>query len=138
MGSSPLGRSYRAGEDLIRQGEVGDQMFVLQQGSAEVLVERDGQLTRVGTVTAGDIVGEMAVFEREVRSATVRALEPVMALTVDRKNLMRRLSEDSTLAFRLVQTLCQRIRSLNGELARLQAECSGGGDAAQEAESGSA
>ena len=83
-----------------------------------MLVEKDGGSTCVATLGAEEIIGEMAVFEQEVRSASVRARGPVRALTIDRKNLMTRVSEDPTLAFRLIRTLCRRIRALNEELTR--------------------
>jgi CRP-like cAMP-binding protein len=59
----------------------------------------------------------MAIFEREPRSATVRARGDVVALTVDKKNLLRRVSEDPTMAFRLIQTLSGRLRELNRAVA---------------------
>ena len=64
--------------------------------------------------------GEMAIFDRDVRSATVRALGDARVLTVDKKNFMRRVHEDPSLAFRLVETMSRRIRELGEEVARLQ------------------
>jgi CRP-like cAMP-binding protein len=50
----------------------------------------------------------------------VRALGEARVLTVDKKNFMRRVHEDPSLAFRLVETMSQRIRELGEEVARLQ------------------
>jgi CRP/FNR family cyclic AMP-dependent transcriptional regulator len=115
-----LGRVYRDGELFFRAGDTGDHMYVIQQGQVEVLVENDGRQTRVAVLGPGDILGEMAIFEREPRSATVRARGEVRAITVDRKNLLSRISEDPTLAFRLIKTLSKRVRDLNDEVARLR------------------
>jgi len=120
MSSGELGRQYQDGEVIIRQGETGDCMFVIQEGEVEVYVERDGQEVRLATRGRGDMIGEMAVFEREVRSASVRALGPARLLTLDRKNFMKRINEDPTLAFRLVETLSHRVRQLSDEVARLK------------------
>ena len=62
----------------------------------------------------------MAIFDQDVRSATVRALGDVRVLTVDKKNLMRRIHEDPTLAFRLVETMSLRIRELLDKVAKLE------------------
>ena len=121
MARGELGRVWKDGEIFFRAGEGGSDMYVIQQGRVEVLVEQDGRETRIATLGPGDILGEMAIFEQEPRSATVRALGEVRAITVDRKNLLSRISEDPTLAFRLIRTLSRRVRELNREVAKLRA-----------------
>lgn len=120
MTSGALGKVYADGEVLIRQGEVGDAMFVIQQGEAEILVERDGVETRLRVAGEGEIIGEMAVFEREVRSATVRALGEMRALTLDKRNFMRQIAEDPSIAFRIVESMSRRIRELSDRIAELE------------------
>lgn len=119
MSTGALGRVYENGEILVRQGDVGDAMFVIQEGEVEIVVERDGRETVVGFAHAGDMLGEMAIFLHERRSATVRAKGQVRALTVDKKNFLRRINEDPSIAFRLVETMSRRVRDLSKELARL-------------------
>lgn len=113
MAKGDLGKLYRDGEVLCREGDEGDRMFIIQQGTVEVVTSNGGRETRLATLAEGAIIGEMAVFEREPRSATVRAVGDVRALTVDKKNLLRRVSEDPTMAFRLIQTLSERVRRLS-------------------------
>jgi CRP-like cAMP-binding protein len=126
MSTGTLGRVYEDGELLLRQGDVGDAMYVIQEGEVEILVERDGRETVVGVAHAGDMLGEMAIFLHERRSATVRAKGRARALTVDKKNFLRRINEDPSIAFRLVETMSRRVRDLSKELARLKQEQSGG------------
>jgi CRP-like cAMP-binding protein len=118
--SDVLGRLYRAGEPIVRQGEKGSQMFVMQRGRAEVVRESDGGESRLGVLGPGDVFGEMAIFEREVRSATIRALEESRVLTVDRRTFLRRVQEDPSLAFHILRSLSHRVRELNGEVSRLR------------------
>lgn len=118
--TAALGKLYEDGEVLIRQGESGDCMFVIQEGQVEVVHEHDGRETRLRLVGEGEFVGEMAIFERDVRSATVRAVGRVRALTIDKKNLLRQINEDPSMAFRLVQVMSRRIRDMSAELARLK------------------
>jgi CRP-like cAMP-binding protein len=120
METRGLGKVYQDGQVLIRQGEVGDCMYVIQKGQVAVLAEKNGGEVQLAVLGEGEIFGEMAVFEREVRSATVRALGEVRALTVDKKNFLRRIQEDPSLAFRLMQTMSRRIRELNNEITRLR------------------
>jgi CRP-like cAMP-binding protein len=115
-----LGKTYQDGETIVRQSDVGDCLYVIQEGRVEILLEKDGKETRLRVAGKGEIIGEIAVFERVARSATVRALGEVRALTVDKKNFLRRIQEDPTLAFRLVQTMSRRVRELSDEVARLK------------------
>jgi CRP-like cAMP-binding protein len=115
-----LGKVYQDGEDIVRQGDVGDCMYVIQEGRAEVLVEQDGKEIRVDLKEPGDFFGEMAIIEREVRMATVRALGQVRALTVDKRNFLRRIHEDPSLAYRVLQIMSHRVRELAAEVARLK------------------
>jgi len=120
--SGALGRLYDDGEVIIRQGDVGDCMFVVQQGEVEVYTEKDGQEVSLAVRKEGDLIGEMAVFEREVRSANVRAKGRARVLTLDKKNFLGRINEDPSLAFRIVQTMSRRIRELSEEVARLRTQ----------------
>ena len=120
-----LGKLYRAGEPVVRQGEKGSQMFVLQRGRVEVIREGDGGEIRLGLLGPGDVFGEMAIFEHEVRSATIRALEDSRVLTVDRRTFLRRVQEDPSLAFHILRSLSHRVRELDGEVSRLRARLGG-------------
>ena len=95
-------------------------MYVIQAGKAEVLQEQNGRNMRLAVLEEKDFFGEMALFEREVRSATVRALGEVRILTVDKRTILRRIQEDPSLAFRVVEQLCHRVRRLDEDLARIK------------------
>ena len=127
MSHGALGKLYQDGEVIIRQGKVGKNMFVIQEGQARVLVEKDGKEMPVRVAKEGELLGEMAIFEKEVRSATVRALGEARVLTIDKKNFLRRISEDPSIAFRIVQTMSQRVRELTEHLVQLEAEIEAAG-----------
>ena len=125
MQTTGLGKVYQDGEIIIRQGDIGDNMFVIQEGQVEVVAEQDGQEVRLAIQGAGKPIGEMAIFEHQVRSATVRALGQARILTVDKKSLVRRIHEDPSLAYYMMQTMSQRVRTLSAEVARLERQHSG-------------
>jgi CRP-like cAMP-binding protein len=115
-----LGKLYSDGEVVVRQGETGKCMFVIQKGAVEVVREKDDGETRVALLKEGDLFGEMAIFEHEVRSATVRAAGEARILTIDKHTFLRRVQEDPTLAFNILRILCDRIRQQNSEIVELQ------------------
>jgi len=118
-----LGKTYAPGDDIVRQGEMGDCMYVIQEGDAEVLIDDgEGGQTRVDVMHAGEVFGEMAILERQTRSATVRAMTPMRALTIDKKTFLRRVQEDPSLAFMVLKAMSNRVRKLDLELAALKAE----------------
>jgi hypothetical protein len=118
MKTGELGKVYQDGEVIIRRGEIGDCMFVIQEGQVEIILEQNGQDPRPIIRGPGEFFGEMAIFEREVRMATVRALGQARILTVDKKNFIRRMHQDPSVAYRLVQTMSHRIRELSAETTR--------------------
>jgi len=122
MGKGDLGKVYADGEVIMRQGDTGDTMFVIQDGQAEIVQEKDGKEVRLRTAGSGEILGEMAIIDRETRSATVRALGEVRVLTVDKRTFLQRISEDPSMAFRMLQDLSNRIRELSAELGRLKGQ----------------
>lgn len=122
MAKGALGKVYRDGDVIIRQGDLGDCMYVIQEGQVEVLLERQGQEIPLQVHGPGAFFGEMAIFDKDVRSATVRALGEAKVLTVDKKNFMRRVHEDPALAFHLVETMSGRIRELVDKVARMENE----------------
>jgi len=117
-----LGKTYSRGELIVRQGDAGECMYVVQSGKVEVLREEDGREVLLAELGEGDFFGEMALFEKEVRSATIRAAGDVRVLTIDRKILLRKIHDDPSLAFRIMQKMSQRIRELNRQLVRSAVE----------------
>lgn len=118
MTANELGTVYPAGQPIVRQGEMGDCMYVVQSGEVEVVQAAGGSEQRLAILREGDFFGEMSIFEHEVRSATVRAHGgEACVLKVDKRTLMRRIKEDPTLALNLLQTLSRRIRKLSAASA---------------------
>jgi CRP-like cAMP-binding protein len=95
-------------------------MFVIQDGCVEVLIESAGQQVQLDVLGQNEFFGEMALFENEVRMATVRALGIARVMTIDKKNLLRRIHEDPSLAYRLIQVMSGRVRHLGKEVSQLR------------------
>jgi small-conductance mechanosensitive channel/CRP-like cAMP-binding protein len=116
LNSARLAR-FDEGEHLIDQGAEGSSMFILLDGEAEVLVERDGSQTSVGHLRLGDYFGEMSLLTGEERSATVRALSACEAVEIDKKALTPVLRENEKLLRELSELLAKRRMENEGVLA---------------------
>ncbi len=76
---------YREGETIIRQGEPGGRFFVIQSGQVEIIQGGPSfRERRLGTRSAGDSFGEIALIKNTPRTASVRCLTPVNVLVFDR------------------------------------------------------
>ncbi len=93
------------GKVLACQGEVGFEMFILLDGTAAVT--RDGQ--HVATVTAGDVVGELAVLSGHPRNATVVAETELRVLVLTHRGLNQLLDDIPGLAKHLLYEVTTRI-----------------------------
>jgi len=119
MKTGDLGKEYADRAVIFRQGESGDWMYVVQEGKVEVYLERDGAEIPLRLCREGDFLGEMALFRGELRPYNARAVGKARLLTVDKKNFLRRIQEDPSMAFRLVEELSRRIQELNEDIAVL-------------------
>ena len=115
-----LGKECKEGEVIVRQGDTGNCMFVIQEGEVEAVAEAEGKEFRLRTMGPNEFFGEMALFEKETRTATIRASRPTRVLTIDKKNFLGGIHEDPSLAFRVVQTMSHRIRDLTDRLAKFE------------------
>ena len=122
METGGLGKTYKDGEDIIKQGDSGNCMYIIQSGEVEVLRDDNGKEVRLALRKEGDFFGEMALFSRELRSATIRASGDARILTVDRKNLLKSIQKDPSLAFRIIETLSKRVRDLSEEIVSYKSE----------------
>src|SRR5262245_10539220 len=78
-----------AGETLIRQGAVGDSLFVVMSGRLGVFVERPAGEEVAGEISKGDVVGELALIADERHAATVLALRSCVVARLTRASLER-------------------------------------------------
>src|SRR5262249_45068293 len=102
---------FRQGEALCREGEMGDEVFVLLSG--EVSIQRhDGAADRVvGVEGPGSVIGEMAVLDPAPRQATVTAQSvAVRALRLDGPSFRKALYASPALSEVIIRRLARRLR----------------------------
>jgi len=120
MRMGELGRFYPEGETIFSEGDSGDNMYVVQSGKVAVTKKSAAGEIRLAELGPGEIFGEMVMFGSNIRSATVRSIEEVRVMTIDRKIFMQKIHEDPSLAIRIMEKMSQRIRTLNDELAEVK------------------
>ena len=126
-------RPLRRGQVLLREGDVGEEMFIVLRGSLVISKPVTGRVEQVlARAGPGDFFGEMSLFDRAPRSATIQADSDAILLALDRE-AMRRLTEVSPRAaaaffHALVQVFIERLRAsgdLVAEVTRWGLEATG-------------
>lgn len=100
-----FGRLYKPGQTLCRQGEFGRELFLILEGRVEVSTSE----RVLGHLGKGDIVGEMAVLEGQIRSATVTAQSDVQVLVLERDHFQMIFQLHPSWTMQLLQGFLQRI-----------------------------
>ncbi|OHC64285.1 MAG: hypothetical protein A2040_19655 [Rhodocyclales bacterium GWA2_65_19] len=116
-------RCYRAplGTEIIREGDEGDFMLLLLDGSVEI-VKKDvrGLAQIMGTAGPGKTLGEMSLIDGEPRFASCVALDAVEIAVLDRESLSRIIAEEPRIGVKLMMELLmllnQRLRSVSAQL----------------------
>ncbi|MCB1865004.1 MAG: cyclic nucleotide-binding domain-containing protein [Chromatiales bacterium] len=99
-------REFPAGATLFAAGDPGDAMYYVLDGEVEVLVG-DKPINSHGP---GEIFGEMALIDREVRSATVRARTDCRVVTVDQRRFVFLVTQQPYFALEVMGILADRLR----------------------------
>ncbi len=102
-------RRVTAGEAIFEMGEEGDRMYVLLEGQAQI---RAGSVV-LDTVSAGGVLGEMAVLDDERRSAGAFALTDCRLICLDKGALMQQISAQPQLAIELARLGVHRLRAMD-------------------------
>ena len=109
-------RLYADGEVVFREGDAGDELFMLLSGIMHVYVERDNNVISYNRLQAGEFFGEMALLEDVPRSAIVQAEAPSTCLTLSRQGFMDLMNRHPQTVFKIMKGLVPRLRRTNVQL----------------------
>lgn len=112
IGNSCQERKFAAGSVLMQQGDTGAGLFVITGGKVKITqaVHPDRAEEELGTASAGDVLGEMALLDDLPRSATVTAVEDVTALLLPIWDFRTSLRSNPDIAVKLLAALSHRLR----------------------------
>ena len=102
-------RRYAKGEEIVRQGDPGDEFFLVGSGRAAAYVaRRDRAESEVARFSAGDFFGEVALMGGGVRNATVRALEDLETYVLGRGDFRAALDLSAAFKDQIIRAYFQR------------------------------
>lgn len=105
-------RTFNPGDIIFRQGDQADNMYVVQDGEVEILVND----RVVETAREGHLFGEMALIDKKERSATVRAKTECRVVPIDKKRFTYLVQETPFFALHVMKIMANRIRNMDSLL----------------------
>lgn len=105
-------RSYQKGEMIFSRGDQGDWILLIEEGLVEIsVIALNGRKSVLNHMEKGDILGEIALFDREGRSADALALSAVKGTLINRSAVLEVLKGNDEAYFSIIETLCSRARN---------------------------
>lgn len=104
--NEPRRSTVAAGTVIFSEGEKGTSMYALLEG--EVEVAKGGRV--VAVLTAGEVFGEMAVIDHEVRSATVTTRTQCQLVEIDERRFLFLVQQTPFFALQMLRLMAERLR----------------------------
>ena len=109
---------YEPGQTITRQGELGTGLYVIIQGSVNVIHDQgEPSETQIATLGEGDFFGDMALLRERTRSATIVAREATECVTLVRWDFKELALESPDLLWNMLETLADRLADADESVA---------------------
>jgi CRP/FNR family transcriptional regulator, cyclic AMP receptor protein len=106
---SPNFKTYAAGEIIFKQGDVGDFMYIVQEGEVEILLHEKV----VETVEPGGILGELALIDNRPRAASAIARTDCKVVQIDENRFSYMVQETPHFAIHVMEVMAERLRYMD-------------------------
>jgi CRP/FNR family cyclic AMP-dependent transcriptional regulator len=114
------GRTYNAGDIIFREGDVGAEMFIIQSGKVKITKLVKGGVEKTLVILGpGDFFGEMAVIDKDNRSANAVAVEPSRLISLDEDVFEMHMQTNPKIVKKILKNLTTRLREANHQIANL-------------------
>jgi CRP-like cAMP-binding protein len=114
-----FGKRFPVGTVLFREGDRGEEMYIVQSGKIKISKKIRGVEKTLATLEKGEFFGEMAILNDKPRSATAEAIEDSDMLVIDRKTFETMLRSNVEIAIRFIKRLADRLRETNEQMEAL-------------------
>ncbi|MDG1286867.1 MAG: cyclic nucleotide-binding domain-containing protein [Rickettsiales bacterium] len=114
--------SIEAGTMIFREGDQADEAYIIREGQIEVLKHAQHGEVRLATLDAGDVLGELALFEHGMpRSASARTVTPVVCDVITRSEFEQLLGQCPPRIMPVIMMVLDRLRSSNRRVSETEA-----------------
>ena len=114
--------TFGAGQEVCHQGDLGDAMYVILGGVAEVLIDTDKGQIRVAELKKNGFFGETAILLAAPRNATVKASESLLTLKISKDMFYSLVAEVPQMAIEVMRELAHRVEETTKKLSEATAK----------------
>lgn len=113
-------KSYKRNETIFSEEDEGDDFYIIESGAVKVCkLNRDGRELTIAILSKYDTFGELSIFDRRRRSATLIAIRDCKFQILKRDSLLQAIKTNPEIAMKMLTLLSERIVSSNGNLESL-------------------
>jgi CRP-like cAMP-binding protein len=114
------GRLYNPNDVVFREGDVGAEMYIIQSGKIMITKQlKSGEEKTLAVLGPGDTFGEMAIIDKDVRSANAIAIEPSRLIALDEELFEAHIQTNPKIVKKILKILSSRLRDANQQIADL-------------------
>lgn len=111
-----FGRSFPTGTVLFREGDPGEEMYVIQSGRVQLTRRVRGREAHLATLPPGEFFGEMAIVNNRPRSATATVIDDAELLVIDARTFEAMVRGNAEIAMRFIKKLAGRLAQANQQV----------------------
>src|SRR6201988_2515317 len=101
---------FEPGQDVFREGDIGDRLYIITQGKADVIRKNGEDDVHLAQLGAGEYFGEMALLNQTTRNATVRCVEALDVLSIPKRDFSALAANLPTMRENIEKVMAQRRR----------------------------
>lgn len=109
-------KTVKPNEYLVREGEESNEMYFLTSGTLAIFKRKGNAEQQIGTIYAGELVGEMSFLDSKPRSASVRAISESELIVIPNEKMQKVLNAQPAWYQALINTLLDRLRKANSRI----------------------
>ena len=108
--------TYKAGQTLFKQGEMGDAAYIVLDGTADILVDTPDGPLRVAQLAENEIIGEIAILCDIPRTASVEAATELITLKITKELFFRMVMDFPEMGVEVMRVLAHRLEQTTSQL----------------------
>ncbi len=113
------GKTYTAGDVIFKEGDIGEEMFIIQSGQVKITKKTNKEEKTLVILSEGDFFGEMAVIDREPRSAGAVAIANTRCIVLNNAVFESTMQSNIHIVKRILRNMSSRLREANKQIANL-------------------
>ncbi|RLC41443.1 MAG: hypothetical protein DRH51_03125 [Candidatus Coatesbacteria bacterium] len=113
------GKVYKNGEVICKEGDKGDSMYIIYEGAVKITKRAHDKETTLAVLKEGDFFGEMAIIDREPRSASAIAEGETKIIELDERIFEEQIKSNPKIIMQILKKMSQRLREADRQIKTL-------------------